>query len=124
MGHARDPNELLEILGDEPRPVVGDDPGSCPRVQFLGPLQDDFDVRLGHRLPEIPVDNVSAAAVRNAAQVVERPADVEIGNIDVLMLMGGHRLLKASPACPGTRHTLDGLTATTSASKIINVSRP
>ena len=25
--HARDPNELLEVLGDELGPVVGDDPG-------------------------------------------------------------------------------------------------
>jgi len=25
--HARDPNELLEVFGDELRPIVGDDPG-------------------------------------------------------------------------------------------------
>ena len=48
------------------------------RVQFLGPLQDDLDVRLGHRLPQIPVNDVSAATVQNAAQVVERPADVDV----------------------------------------------
>ena len=46
MGHAQDPNELLEVLGDELRPVVGDDPWLRLRVQFLGPLQDDLDVRL------------------------------------------------------------------------------
>src|SRR5215831_3402604 len=39
--HARDPNELLEVLGDELRPVVGDDPGPRLRVQFLGALQDE-----------------------------------------------------------------------------------
>src|SRR5215469_5202003 len=26
VGHARDPNELLEVLGDELRPIVRDDP--------------------------------------------------------------------------------------------------
>src|SRR5262249_47909200 len=44
--HARDPDELFEVLGDELRPVVGDDPGLRLRVKFLGALHDDFDVRL------------------------------------------------------------------------------
>src|ERR1051326_433339 len=35
MGHAGDPNKLLEVLGDELWPVVGDDPGSRLRVLFL-----------------------------------------------------------------------------------------
>ena len=85
--HAGDSNELLEVLGDELRPVVGDDPGPCFRVQFLGPLQDDFDVRLRHRLPQIPVDDVSAAAVQNAAQVIERSADVDVRNVDMSVLV-------------------------------------
>src|SRR5437879_9049564 len=34
VGHARDPNELLEVLGDELRPVVGDDPWLCFRMQL------------------------------------------------------------------------------------------
>ena len=36
--HARDPNELLEVLGDELWPVVGDDPGPRLRVLLLGCL--------------------------------------------------------------------------------------
>ncbi len=36
VGHARDPNEFLEVFGDELRPVVGDDPGRCFRMVFLG----------------------------------------------------------------------------------------
>ena len=36
--HARDPNELLEVFGNELRPVVGDDPGPRLRIKFLGPL--------------------------------------------------------------------------------------
>ena len=87
MGHARDPNEFLEVFGNELRTVVGDDAGLRLRVKLLGALQDDLDVRFGHRLPQIPVDDVTATAVQNAAQVVERPADVEAGNIDVPVLM-------------------------------------
>ena len=68
MGHARDPNELLEVFGNELRPVVGDDSGPRFRVEFLGALQDDLDVRLGHRLPQIPVHDVATAAVQNAEQ--------------------------------------------------------
>ncbi len=86
MGHARDPNELLEVLGDELRSVVVDDPGPRLRMKFLGPFQDDLNVRPGHRLPQIPVDNVSAAAVQNAAQVVDRPADVDVLHVEIPML--------------------------------------
>jgi 5-keto 4-deoxyuronate isomerase len=75
-------------------------------------------------------------AVQDAAQVVERPADVHVGNINVPMLMGGQQLreartffdglafhLDSSPTWLSTRHTLDGLTATMSTSSIMNVSR-
>src|SRR5579871_1442723 len=75
--------------------VVGDDPGPRLRMKFLGPFQDDLNVRFGHRLPQIPVDDVSATAVQNAAQVVERPADVDVRHVDMPVLMRGRRLLKA-----------------------------
>jgi len=75
MGHARDPNEFLEVLGNELRPAVRDDPGPRFRVKFLRALQDDLHVRIGHRLAQIPVHD-AATAVQNAAQVIERPADV------------------------------------------------
>jgi hypothetical protein len=55
MGHSRDANEFLEVFGNELRPIVGDDSGPRFPVEFLGALQDDLDVRLGHRLPQIPV---------------------------------------------------------------------
>src|SRR6266542_6258528 len=51
----------LKSLGDELRSVVGDDPGPRIRLKFLDALQDDLDVRFGHRLPQVPVDDVSAA---------------------------------------------------------------
>jgi hypothetical protein len=51
--------------------------GAVLRMKILGSPQDYLDVGLRHRLPQIRVDDVSAAAVQNAAQVVERPADVD-----------------------------------------------
>jgi len=36
VGHARDPNEFLEVFGNKLRPVVGDDPGLRLGVKFLG----------------------------------------------------------------------------------------
>src|SRR6202521_2709810 len=71
------------------------DPGPRFRVKFLGALQDDLDVRLGHRLPQIPVHDVATAAVVNAAQVVERPADVDVRHVDMPVLIRCQRLLKA-----------------------------
>jgi hypothetical protein len=71
VGHTRDPDELLEVLGDELRAVVRDDPWQRLRAFLLCPLQDDLDVRLRHRLPQVPVDKVPAVAVQDAAQVVE-----------------------------------------------------
>src|SRR4051794_18776587 len=38
--HARDPNELFEVLGDELRPVVRDDPWPRFRMLFFSHLQD------------------------------------------------------------------------------------
>src|SRR5260370_17859636 len=43
----------------------------------------------------IPVHDVAAATVQNAAQVVERPADVDVRHVDVPVLMNCHRLFKA-----------------------------
>lgn len=95
VGHARDPNEFLEVFGNELRAVVGYNSWLRFRVKFLGALQDDLDVRLGHRLPQIPVHDVATAAVQNAAQVVERPADVDVRHVDMPVLMRCQRLLKA-----------------------------
>src|SRR5215469_12403168 len=56
---------------------------------------NDLDVGLGHPLPQIPVHDVATAALQNAAQVVERPADVDVRHVDMPVLMRCHRLLKA-----------------------------
>ena len=77
----------LKSLAMNCGPLSGDDPGPRLGVKFLGALQYDLDVRLRHRLPQIPIDDVPAEAVKDAAQVVERPADVQVGNIDVPVMM-------------------------------------
>ena len=63
----------------------------------LARLQNDLDVGLGHRLAQIPVHDGAAVAVQHAAQVVERPADVDVGNVDMPMLVRLRRLLEARP---------------------------
>ena len=46
--------------------MLSEDPGPHLRMQFLCALQDDLDVRLSHRLPQISVDDVAPAAVHYA----------------------------------------------------------
>src|SRR5215471_46835 len=58
-------------------------------------LQDDFDFRFGHRFPQIPMDDRTAKAIQNAAQVVEGAAHVDVGNIDMPMLVRVGWLLEA-----------------------------
>jgi hypothetical protein len=77
MGHTRDADELLEVPGDELWSVVGDDPRFCFWVFLPRSLQNDFNFRFGHRFPQIPMNDRTAVAVQDAAQVVERRANVQ-----------------------------------------------
>jgi hypothetical protein len=134
--HTRNANELLEVLGDKLGAVVGDDPRLNPGIPFFGPFQNDLNVAFRHLLPQIPMNQETAVTVEDAAQVVERRANIQVGNIDMPMPVRLRRLVKAgpflrgfpfhfcsSPARLSTRHTLAGLTATMLASSIMNVSR-
>src|SRR5512135_119102 len=97
MSHTADPDELLEILGDELRPVVRDDPGPRVWIPLARPLDDRLDIGLGHALADLPVDNEPAATVEEAAEVEERPGDVDVRDVDVPVFVGPQRLLKAFP---------------------------
>ena len=137
MGHATDADEFLEIPRDELRAVVGDDAGTGLGMLLLGSLQDGFDVGFFHLLPDFPMDDGAAATVQHAAQVVKGAADVEVGDVDVPMLVRLQRLDKAGsflgrspvtdPQQPGPgQHPIDagGIpTATTSSSSIMKVRR-
>ena len=54
MGHPADLDEILEIISDELRAVVGDYPRRSIGETFSGGLKDQFDFRLGNRFPNIP----------------------------------------------------------------------
>src|SRR3989442_11067643 len=101
MGHARDPNELLEVARDELRSVVRDDSGFRLRILFLGSLQDNFDLRLGNRIPQIPMHQETTVSTKHTAQVVERARQVDLGNIVVPVSVGLRRLLKPRPFARG-----------------------
>ena len=47
------------------------------------------------RLADLPVDDEPAAAVEQAAEVEERPGNVDVRDVDVPVLMGPQRLLEA-----------------------------
>ena len=97
MGHSGDPDKFLEIFGNELRPVVGNYPWAGSRVFLFGALQNDLNVWFGHLLSDLPMDDGTATAIQEAAQVVEGATDVEIRDIDVPMLMRSAGLLKALP---------------------------
>jgi hypothetical protein len=95
VSHARDADELLEVLGHELRPVVADHPGTLVGKLLPCPLDDDLHVLLGHLFADFPVDHESAIAVENAAQVVKGAADVQVGDVDVPMAVSTARLMEA-----------------------------
>src|SRR6266404_1311818 len=95
MSHSADPDELLEILGDELWPVVRDDPRPRVGMPLARPLDDRLDLGLGHALADLPVDDVPAAAVEQATEVEERAGDVDVRDVDVPMLVHPERLLEA-----------------------------
>src|SRR5436190_17567587 len=97
MYHAANPEELLEIPGQELGPVVGDDPRAGVGVSFACALDDRLDVGFGHARADLPVDDQSAAAVEQAAEVVERAGDVDAGHVHVPVLVGPERPWEAFP---------------------------
>src|ERR1700761_4203340 len=97
MSHSADPEELLEVLGDELRPVVRDDPGPRVGIPLACPLDDSLDLGFGHALADLPVDEEPAATIEQAAEVEERACDVDVGDVDVPVLMHAERLPEALP---------------------------
>ena len=97
MCHARNANELLEIPGHELRAVIGDDLRSRLRVLLLRGFENDFDVGFRHRLAQIPVHDKAAETIQHAAQIVERAGNVDIGDIDMPVLVRLRWLREADP---------------------------
>src|SRR5271166_3556076 len=95
VSHATYADELLEVSGDELRAVVRDDPGPLAGILLPSPLDDRLHLGFLHGLADLPVDDDPAVAVEDAAQEEEGPADVEMGDIDVPVLMRPQGLLEA-----------------------------
>ena len=56
MVHATDADQLLEILGDELRPVVRDDPGPLAGKLLSSPLDDRLDLDSFSSSADLPMD--------------------------------------------------------------------
>src|SRR5215467_2986652 len=76
------------------RAIVGDDSRLRFRVLLLGSLQDHFDISFPHGLPQIPMHEETTEPIQNAAQVIEGAAQVDVGNVDMPVLVRLQRLLE------------------------------
>jgi len=61
---------------------------------FLGSLQNHFDISFSHGLTQIPMHEETTETHPDAAQVIEGAAQVDVGNVDMPVLMGLQRLLE------------------------------
>ena len=95
MRHPADADELLEVLGNKLRPVVGDNPWFCVRIPFPGSLKDNLDIRFLHLSPDFPMNYGTATAIQDAAKVIERPDYVDIADVHMPMVMRPDRLLES-----------------------------
>jgi len=95
VSHTADADELLEVPGDELRAVVGDDPWRHVGELLACPLDDLFDIGLGHRLTQLPVGQEAAATIQEAAQVVEGAGNVDVRDINMPVFVRQKRLNKA-----------------------------
>ena len=101
MARSAGANERLEVLGDELRAIVADDP--WPRLgERLAPaLQDNLHVSFLHRFANLPMNDVSAKAVQHTAQVVKRATDVDVRHVHMPVLVGTDRLIETGSLLRG-----------------------
>src|SRR5881628_3863996 len=97
MRHPTHTDELFEILGNELRSVVGDDPRCRIGTYFASALKNDLDVGFFHRFADLPMHDIATCSIQSAAQVVKRAGDVDVGNVHMPMFVWSDRLLKARP---------------------------
>src|SRR5216683_3653589 len=60
----------------------------------LARCRDHFDISFSHGLTQIPMHEETTEPIQNAAQVIEGAAQVDVGNVDMPVLMGLQRLLE------------------------------
>jgi len=76
------------------RTIVADDPGMDVKVPLASTLNDRFDVGLSHVGSDLPVHDGTAEAVEQAAEEEKRPANVDVGNVDVPVLVWAEGMVK------------------------------
>ena len=99
--HAGDADELLEVLGDELGSVVGDDTRPGLGMELAGALQDALNIGFRHTFVQFPVHDGSAGAIQHRTQGVECAAEIEVGDVDMSVLMRPERLEQASALLGG-----------------------
>lgn len=92
MAHAAETNKILEVLGNKLLAVVGDDSRLGVWELLFRFLQHNLNVCFLHRLTDLAVDNKSAAAIKDAAHVIKRAADVHVSQINMPVIVRLKRL--------------------------------
>ena len=86
--HADETDVLLEVPGDKRWAVVGDYSRGDARVELSGALDEALYVGLLHRLADLPVDDEAAASIEDGAEGLEGACDVEVGDVDMPVVVG------------------------------------
>ena len=95
MCHPWYPNEFFEILSHKLRSIVRYYSRSCLRIFLLCPLQNHFNICLSNRFTNLMMNYITAASIGNTAKIIESTLDIQIGNINMPMLMRSRWLLKS-----------------------------
>jgi transposase-like protein len=103
VGHAAEADEQVEVAGEELGAVVGDGARLRAGVFLQAALEDELNVGLLHLFLDLPVDDEPAEAVEDGTEVVEGAGEIEIGDVDVPVLMGLERLGEAVTLVGGRR---------------------
>jgi len=67
MAHT-EPDEFREVLGDELRFIIGNDPWRGLRELLTGTLHNDFDILLDHGRTLFPMHDATAEPLQPTAQ--------------------------------------------------------
>ena len=65
--HATEPDEFLEVLRDKLRTVIRNNPRLGIGKLLLRPLQNDFHIPFRHLLTNLPMHDIAAKAIQDAA---------------------------------------------------------
>ena len=102
MGHAAQPDEVLEFPSDKLRAVVADDTRARVGIFLASALQDALDVALRHALADFVMHDGAAGTVEDRAQIVEGSAQVQVRDVHVPVLVYTDGLLEARALFTGS----------------------